>query len=65
MMTVQTSVTYDPQNSKESLEAAIQALQAAADGAPAGTVFHNRTVTLVDQLKALKADFASRRVDGA
>ena len=65
-MTIQTTVTYDPKNAKESLEAVVQALQAAVDASPAGCDWHNRTSSALNALRGLRDDYAgNRRVDGA
>ena len=65
-MTIQTTVTYDPTNPKESLEAVIQALQAAVDASPAGCDWHERTHKALSAIRGLRDDYAgNRRVDGA
>ena len=65
-MTIQTTVTFDPKNAKESLEAVIQALQAAVDASPAGCDWHERTSRALGAMRGLRDDYAgNRRVDGA
>ena len=54
-MTIQTTVTFNPKNAKESLEATIQALQSAVDASAAGCDWHERT------RKALSAPSGSPR----
>ena len=65
-MTIQTTVTFNPKNAKESLEATVQALQAAVDASPAGCDWHERTRKALSGLRGLRDDYAgNRRVDGA
>ena len=65
-MTIQMTVTFDPQNAKESLEATVQSLQAAMDASPAGCDWHERARKALSVLRGLRDDYAgNRRVDGA
>ena len=65
-MTMQTTITYDTNNAKEALQAAIQALRSSVEAVPAGCDWHVRSQRALDQLKSLKDDYAgNRRADGA